>query len=143
MRYRGQAFELAIPGPPEPDPAELAQRFAEAHEQRYGYRDPDGVVELVNIRLAMVSPGPDPRPAAASEGELAESERKARFGGEWRPTRVVRGEPAAGVALEGPAIFELPEATLVLPPDWAAEVDEAGTIVANRVSDDEERETSG
>ncbi len=132
MRYRGQAFELAIPGPPDPDPEELAQRFADAHEERYGYRDSDGVVELVNVRLAMVSPGPDPRPAAASEGELSESERKARFGGEWHKTRVVRGEPSAGAAVEGPVIFELPEATLVLPPDWSAKVDEAGTIIARR-----------
>jgi len=30
----------------------------------------------------------------------------------------------------GPVIFELPEATLVLPPDWNARVDDAGTIVA-------------
>ena len=29
-------------------------------------------------------------------------------------------------------MFELPEATLVLPPGWRAEVDEAGTIVAER-----------
>jgi N-methylhydantoinase A len=132
MRYRGQAFELAIPGPPEPDPEELAQRFADAHEERYGYRDSDGVVELVNVRLAMVSPGPDPRPAAASEGELEKTERKARFGGEWQRTEVVRGEPSAGVTVDGPVIFELPEATLVLPPDWSAKVDEAGTIIAER-----------
>jgi N-methylhydantoinase A len=130
MRYRGQSFELPIPGPPDPNPAELAERFAQAHEVRYGYRDPDGVVELVNIRLAMVVPGAQPRPAAASPGELRESEREARFGGEWHPTRVLRGEPPAGLGAEGPAIFELPEATLVLPPGWSAEVDEAGTIVA-------------
>ena len=35
-----------------PDPADLAERFAAEHERRYGYRDPDGEVELVNIRLA-------------------------------------------------------------------------------------------
>jgi N-methylhydantoinase A len=134
MRYRGQAFELPIPGPPDPDPAELAERFAEAHETRYGYREPDGVVELVNIRLAMVVPGAQPRPSAASPGELRESEREARFGGEWHPTRVLRGEPPAGLGAEGPAIFELPEATLVLPPGWSAEVDEAGTIVATNAT---------
>jgi N-methylhydantoinase A len=134
MRYRGQAFELPIPGSADPDPAELAERFAQAHEVRYGYRDPDGVVELVNIRLAMVVPGAQPRPSAASPGELRESEREARFGGEWHPTRVLRGEPPAGLGAEGPAIFELPEATLVLPPGWSAEVDEAGTIVATNAT---------
>jgi N-methylhydantoinase A len=132
MRYRGQAFELAIPGPVDPDPAELAERFEAAHESRYGYREPDGVVELVTIRLAMVVPGPQPRPTAAAGGELRESAREARFDGEWTEARVLRGEPAGGVEVEGPAIFELPEATLVLPPGWRAEVDGAGTIVAER-----------
>jgi N-methylhydantoinase A len=130
MRYRGQAFELSIPGTPDPDPAQLAERFAEAHESRYGYRDPDGVVELVNIRLAMVVPGPDPRPSAATPGELRESVREARFGGKWVEARVLRGEPPAGLQAVGPAIFELPEATLVLSPGWSGRVDEAGTIVA-------------
>jgi N-methylhydantoinase A len=135
MRYRGQAFELSIPGPPDPDPADLAERFGQEHESRYGYRDPEGVVELVNIRLAMVVPGPDPRPAAASPGDLQDSQRRARFGGEWLQTRTLRGEPPAGMQASGPAIFELPEATLVLPPGWEAQVDGAGTVVARRTAE--------
>ncbi|HEV7563825.1 MAG TPA: hydantoinase/oxoprolinase family protein, partial [Solirubrobacterales bacterium] len=130
MRYAGQAFELPVPGPPEPDPADLVARFEAAHEERYGHRDPDGDVVLVDIRLAMVVPGPEPRPAAAPAGRLEEGERQVRFGGEWVVTAVLRGEPAAGTEAAGPVIFELPEATLVLPPGWGASVDEAGTIVA-------------
>jgi N-methylhydantoinase A len=131
MRYRGQAFELEVEAPPDPDPDDLARRFAEAHERRYGYQDPAGEVELVDIRLAVAKPGPDPRPAAAT-GELEESSRRARFGGEWAEARILRGEPPAGLAAAGPAIFELPEATLVLPGGWDAVVDDAGTIVAGR-----------
>ena len=47
-------------------------------------------------------------------------------------TKGLRGEPRAGRHEAGPLIFELPETTLVLPPAWSAEVDEAGTIVATR-----------
>src|SRR5215204_3235500 len=130
LRYRGQAFELPIPGPPDPD--RLAEDFASEHEARYGYRDPQGRLELVTIRVAAVEPGPAPRPRAAADGELAEGEREARFGGSWVSTRVLRGEPEAGFAAEGPCVFELPEATLVLPPGWSASVDEAGTITAER-----------
>jgi N-methylhydantoinase A/oxoprolinase/acetone carboxylase beta subunit len=36
------------------------------------------------------------------------------------------------VTAEGPCVFELPEATLVLPPGWTAAVDESGTITAER-----------
>jgi N-methylhydantoinase A len=132
MRYRGQAFELAVSGPPRPDPDELAERFAAAHEERYGYRDRDGDVELVDVRLAMVEPGPTLRPSAAPAGKVVEGRREARFEGEWVPTRVLRGDPPAGLDAAGPVTFELPEATLVLPPGWRAEVDEAGTIVASR-----------
>ena len=132
MRYRGQAFELAIPGPPSPDPGELAERFAAAHEERYGYRDPGGDVELVDIRLAMVEAGPAPRPSASTGDPVDESRRRARFGGEWLEASVLRGDPPAGLSAEGPAVFELPEATFVLPPGWTAEVDVAGTLVAWR-----------
>jgi N-methylhydantoinase A/oxoprolinase/acetone carboxylase beta subunit len=45
-------------------------------------------------------------------------------------TPVLRGEPAAGVEATGPVVFELPEATFVVPPGWHATVDEAGTIKA-------------
>ena len=132
MRYRGQAFELAIPGPPEPDPGELAERFAAAHERAFGYRDPDAEVELVNLRVGMVVTGPSPEPRAAPAGRLERGSRRARFGGEWVEAEVLRGEPGAGEAASGPCVFELPEATLVLPPGWTAEVDEAGTIAATR-----------
>ncbi len=134
MRYAGQAFELPVPGPVDPDPAELGERFERAHEERYGHRDPEGEVVLVDIRLAMVVPGSEPRPAAAPGGRLEESSRPVRFGEEWVKTPVLRGEPAAGTGAEGPVVFELPEATLVLPPGWVAEVDAAGTIVATDTS---------
>jgi N-methylhydantoinase A len=132
LRYRGQAFELAIEGPPAPDPADLAERFAAEHERRYGYRDPDGELELVTIRVALVLAGPEPRLAARAGGEVERSVRRARFGGEWLDAEVIRGEPAPGTSAAGPCIFELPEATLVLPPQWRVEVDGAGTIEALR-----------
>jgi len=132
MRYAGQAFELPVPGTTGPDPADLVERFERAHEQRYGHRDPDGEVVLVHIRLAAVVPGPDPRLAASARGRLEEDERRVRFGGEWHRTRILRGEPPAGLTAAGPALFELPEATFVVPPGWRAEVDGAGTIRAER-----------
>jgi N-methylhydantoinase A len=129
LRYAGQAFELPVPGSARPDPDDLRERFERAHEQRYGHRDPEGEVVLVDVRLALVVPGPQPRPLAAS-GKLAKSSRPVRFGAEWIETPVLRGEPAAGVSAAGPVVFELPETTLVLPAGWSAAVDEAGTIVA-------------
>jgi N-methylhydantoinase A len=129
MRYAGQAFELPVAGTARPDTADLVERFERAHEERYGHRDPDGEVVLVDIRLALVAPGPQPRLSAAA-GELREGSRRVRFAGEWIETPILRGEPPAGHAAEGPVVYELPEATFVVPPDWHAEVDTAGTIRA-------------
>ena len=129
MRYAGQAFELPVSGSTRPDPTDLAERFAEAHEQLYGHRDPEAEVVLVHIRLAMVTPGARPRPTA-SAGTIEHGARRVRFGGEWLDTPVLRGEPGAGTKTEGPVVFELPETTLVMPPGWHAEVDVAGTIRA-------------
>ena len=95
LRYRGQAFELPVPGPAQPDTARLAEDFAREHEARYGYRDPGGALELVTIRVSAFEPGPEPRPRAAAEEELAEAERQGRFGGAWTNTRVLHGEPPA------------------------------------------------
>jgi N-methylhydantoinase A len=136
LRYAGQAFELPVPGPVDADPAALVEGFERAHEERYGHRDPDGEVVLVDIELALVLPGPSPRPAAAAEGALERSSRPVRFGGRWTETPVLRGEPAAGTEAEGPVVFELPEATFVLPPGWQTRVDEHGTIVARFLGPD-------
>src|SRR5215211_3916980 len=132
LRYVGQSFELPVPGPERPDPGELAGGFAAEHERRYGYRDPESAIELVNVRVALTVPGPSPEPRAAEAGGLERRTRRARFGGEWMEMTVLRGEPGAGVEDSGPCIFELPEATLVLPPGWRARVDSRGTIAAER-----------
>ncbi|HSI79358.1 MAG TPA: hydantoinase/oxoprolinase family protein [Solirubrobacterales bacterium] len=134
LRYRGQAFELAIPGPADADPGELAERFADEHERRYGYRDEGGEVELVTVRLALVVPGPEVEPEAAGPGAVSRSQRRVRFDGRWYDAEILRGEPAAGERAEGPSVLELPESTLVLPPGWAATVDAHGTTVAERTS---------
>jgi N-methylhydantoinase A len=136
MRYAGQAFELPVPGPTRPDPVDLEARFERAHEERYGHSDPDGEVVLVHIRLALVAPGPRPRPGAAPAGRLDQLVREVRFGGEWVETPVLRGEPPAGLATDGPVVFELPEATFVVPRGWSTEVDDTGTIVAGRRAGD-------
>jgi N-methylhydantoinase A len=129
LRYRGQSFELPVPGGLEPEPGELAERFAAEHERRYGYRD-DAEVELVNVRLAATERMARVEPPRVAAEPAAEGSRQVMFGGEWLEAMVLSGEPAAGQGADGPCVFELPETTLVLPPGWRAEADERGTIRA-------------
>jgi N-methylhydantoinase A len=130
LRYAGQAFELPVLGPADPDPAELVAGFERAHEERYGHRDPEGDVVLVDVDLAIVLPGPSPQPTAAGAGALERSARPVYFDDEWVQTPVLRGEPSASDKGAGPVVFELPEATFVVPPGWTTAVDDHGTIEA-------------
>ena len=128
LRYRGQAFELTVPGAGEPEPGELRAAFDAAHEERYGYADPDAELELVTVRVAVAVPGTEPRAAAVGEAAPTGS-RRAHLGGRTVEVTVHRG---CVDRVEGPAIVELPEATLAVPPAWAGGADEDGTIVLER-----------
>jgi len=126
LRYAGQAFELTIPGDPRPDSADLRRAFDAAHEERYGYSDPDAELELVTVRVAVAH-----RAAELPAGEPPKGEergrRRALFDGESIDTVVVSGAP--GHQLDGPAIVELPEATLVVPPGWTCGPAPDGTLL--------------
>ena len=139
LRYRGQSFELTIDGPERPDPSQLRRSFDRAHEDRYGYSDPQAELELVNIRVAAIEDGakPDLRTAGdtGSRGGAGQPSRVTRpvfFGGQRVDTTVTGGALAEGDELEGPAVCELPDATVVVPPGWHAEVKARGTIVLER-----------
>jgi N-methylhydantoinase A len=117
LRYAGQAFELAIDGELEPEPAELRKAFDFAHSERYGYEDPDAELELVTVRVAAATGGAGLRPAEPEQAEERPA-RRAVFDGEELEARVLG---AGRAEAEGPAIFELPGSTLVVPPGWRAE----------------------
>jgi N-methylhydantoinase A len=127
LRYAGQAFELSVQGSLTPDPGDLRAAFDRAHEERYGYADTDAELELVTVRVAAALPGAEPPPSEPARAE-DRGTRSARFGDARLEARVLG---AGEVELEGPAIFELPGATLVVPPGWHAQAD-ADTVVMER-----------
>ncbi len=98
LRYEGQAFELPVAGDPAPDPGELRRAFDRAHEDRYGYSDPDARLELVTVRVAVALPGAEPRPAA------------------W--------DGLSADTVTGPEVVALPGSTLVVPEGWRAHAED-------------------
>jgi N-methylhydantoinase A len=134
LRYRGQAFELAVDAGISPAPAELRERFESVHEERYGYRDPEQELELVTLRVSATVAGADIslQDAPGSEHEVERGGRRAILDGEEVELHVLRGTPAPGTEIAGPAVVELPESTLLVPPGWAGEVDDTGTIHVRR-----------
>ncbi|MGO8907262.1 MAG: hydantoinase/oxoprolinase family protein [Solirubrobacteraceae bacterium] len=134
LRYRGQAFELAVEEPDAVDPDILCEAFARTHELRYGYRDDSAEVELVNIRVSVWGPAPALRPLAAATGPSVQDTRPIVFAGKSVHAAVQRGELAPGTLLSGPALCALGQATLLIPPGWSGEVDPHGTVHLSRAA---------
>jgi N-methylhydantoinase A len=132
-RYQGQSFELTVGAG---DLGGLAGRFHAEHERRYGYRMEDEPVELVNLRLVATVPGRRPELSEPPPRRRAEpARRRAGFGRDWHEVDVWRrADLGAGSGLEGPAVVEFAESTVLLRPGWRATVDEVGTLVMERRS---------
>jgi N-methylhydantoinase A len=98
LRYRGQSFELTVPLQPD-----LPRAFHRAHAERYGYADESREIELVAVRTAEVSPGPD-----------------------------LSLQATDCYKVEGPEVVELPGATCWVPDGWHGETNDDGTLVLTR-----------
>ncbi len=135
LRYRGQAFELAITASAEPEPEQLREAFEAQHEDRYGYSDPDQALELVTIRVTATLPGADVTLAASGDdADVDRGTREATIGGEQVELEVLLGAPSPGTEIKGPAAIDLPESTLIVPAEWSGEVDDTGTIHLSRTA---------
>jgi N-methylhydantoinase A len=128
LRYRGQSFELPVAGRTDPAPAELRGSFEAAHRDRFGYSDPEQTLELVTIRVTAT----DSQADVALHAEPVPEPRRSRRTAPRFELEVVHGPPASGTAIEGPAVVELPESTVLVAPGWRAETDDAGTIRMRR-----------
>jgi N-methylhydantoinase A len=67
-------------------------------------------------------------PLAGPRDTRAGSSRKVVFAGEPLESEVLRGEPAPGEEVQGPALWAHAQSTLLIPPGWRAKVDQHGTV---------------
>ncbi|WP_458209346.1 hydantoinase/oxoprolinase family protein [Haladaptatus sp. NG-SE-30] len=129
LRYVGQSFELTVPVGESFDPEVVAERFREAHENAYGYTM-DDPIELVNLRATAVVERESPSVSYRDSGEAKKGTREAFFGDRFHEAPVfVRTGLGVDSTVEGPAILEQNESTVVVPPAWSGTVQEDGTLV--------------
>jgi len=151
LRYFGQAWEVAVELPPgtidEQSASVAAERFHEAHEQRYGYAYRHGkghagtgrqAMEWVNLRVTGIGPIARPKLRERPPGDG----RPARAISETRPVvfseKAVechvyeRARLAPSDTLSGPAVIEEYGATTVVYPGQRVEVDGFGNLILTR-----------
>ena len=138
MRYRGQSHELLIRLPEEEGAAvPLADHFHRQHGQRFGYDQPEEIVELVNVRLSVTRPAPPPSlarvPAATDPVAAAVVGRRTVWfeGGPVETLLYDRSLLKNGHQLMGPAVIFQYDTTTVIPPNWQSMVDPFGNLVLN------------
>ena len=139
MRYVGQNFELTVPVPSWPAAVPsadlLREAFLVAHERSYGFHSGAAPIEVVNLRLDTAGRHPVGEQVATAmalpEGRLARSTRDVTYEGVGTVSAQVlwRGAMQPGDKVEGPAIIEQLDATIVLHPGDRGTVDQSGGLI--------------
>jgi N-methylhydantoinase A len=128
LRYRRQGYELNVAFDKQA-PGQAVEAFHQLHRQRYGFCDVERPVEIVNLRLRMITAAepyaPVRRELAHGDGSAARvADREVFFDGKFLATRLYRRERLVpGDRIEGPAMITEYTSATVLPPGCNAEVD--------------------
>lgn len=141
-RYVGQGNELTIwlgEGASWPTTDhDVLERFAKEYELVYGLSIPDVPVEVVTWRLAALSPPPevDVKPSwPADTGAVPKGTRPMVFAREAEPVQAAvheRSQLPPGSQVEGPAVIEERQTSVVLPFGWRSRVLHDGSLLAAR-----------
>jgi N-methylhydantoinase A len=139
MRYTGQSHELTVILPANETYGAVAGLFHEAHEQRYGYQQPEEQVEIVTVRLTAVAESHpqkfDPKPLEPSRPERALIGRKKVWFNQQplETNQYDRDRLRPGDELGGPAVIYQYDTTTVVPPGWRVGVDSYRNLMVDWV----------
>ncbi len=146
MAYLGQthtvpvALEVSVEGgtviPPTAE--QIAEAFEAAYRSAYGRTLPGGVQRVMNLRSAVIGKRPKFDLATlAPQGGSVEAARKGtrqvHFGTAWHETTIYdRLALPVGAEVEGPAILEQADTTVLLDPGLKGRVDAYGNTIITR-----------
>lgn len=135
MRYDRQNYEITVPLKgcmlDEQILADAIEDFHVAHERAYGYRNNSGKIKFVNFRVSAIGIIEKPQLAEYPVDPQAETPRsftirQVLFQGqkEFIETGIYhRSDFVPGTRLNGPAVIEQMDTTIVIPPEWSVETD--------------------
>ena len=139
MLYEGQGYELTVEfdGTDGDWRERLRERFEEKHEVEYGHYFEDDPIELLNLRVSASAESIPYEPQTVDSNDDVEAAKTGEstvvFGTSSDPkpqtvARYDRDHLGAGGVIEGPAIVDEFDSTVVINPGWNAEVLESGSI---------------
>ncbi|GAA3662162.1 hydantoinase/oxoprolinase family protein [Microbacterium marinilacus] len=143
LHYDGQFTSIEIPlgessdagAAPEVDAGDVVRRFADRHEQLYGFADATAGVRTSTVRASMTVQLGEARHGAGSELFREVGRRSVRYDGQRRDAAVYAlatdGEDAW---IDGPAVIDRPDTTVLVPQGWRATGEAAG-IRLDRVTE--------
>jgi 5-oxoprolinase (ATP-hydrolysing) len=144
LRYAGTDSSLPIPLA---SLGAMRALFEVAHRKRFGFISPEKEIEIEAIEVEAQGGGA-PMIVAALDGESVRgggkespslpephAMRKIFTGGSWHETPVFpRGTLAPGQTLEGPALIVEDHQTVVVDPDWRAEITARNDLLLTRIA---------
>lgn len=142
MRYVGQDYTLNVEfkaGEITPETISgLKESYNEYHQQVYGHHNPNGAIEIVNIRLVGI--GRIDRvqktmlPEKSNVKAIPYKKAPVVFAGKNVETGIfMRNELCPGTRFEGPAVIEELSATTVVPPGYSIHVDGYENIIITKI----------
>ncbi|MEO7969848.1 MAG: hydantoinase/oxoprolinase family protein [bacterium] len=130
LRYKGQSFELEI----KRTTGNIAAHFHRAHHERYGYAQPESIVEVVSARVrsaGIVAKLPTSR-ARISRIQFAKPSKSVTAYIDGKKSNAVvydRDDLRPGMKLRAPAIVTEYSSTTLIPPGTHVEVDTSGNLI--------------
>lgn len=147
MAYVGQTHTVSVPLPVDfadrrviaPTRADIRVAFEQAYHATYGRLLKNGVQRVMNLRSSVIGRRPKfdllalaPEPGGTVEGSL-KSRRKVHFGDNWHNTAIYdRLKLPAGAVIQGPAILEQLDTTILIEPGLKGTVDAFGNVIIER-----------
>ncbi|NRB04030.1 MAG: hydantoinase/oxoprolinase family protein, partial [Rhodobacteraceae bacterium] len=148
MAYVGQTHTVSVPvsvdvrdgqvQPPSHD--DIATAFDTVYQATFGRLLPNGARRILNLRSAVTGKRPkfDLATLAPKTSGLQEpkSVRKVHFGNDWYETAIYdRLNLAVGTEIDGPAILEQPDTTVLIEPGLRGRVDRLGNTIIEAVKE--------
>lgn len=145
-RYAGQGYEIRYDAPIGQIDTDwlirAADGFHEVHEREYAHAFRDSEIELVNIGVRGTGSIAEIQPPSLQAADGRKPEAIGRRDVWFEQSRGLvpatvysRHSLLAGQQLDGPAVIEQEDSTILIPPLHAGRVDIAGTIVISHISD--------